>query len=299
MEHYTIALFCRGLRGLGALRNVAAHGEVVPALTVQLARRAAGAVPTNIARAAAGMRPVIEFQFMGFLHSALDQLIAHASRLRHRTRGTLSCPVVYRAPYGGGVKAPEHHSESTEAILSHIPGLRVIIPSSPQLAYHLLKQAIAINDPVVFLEPTKLYRQEADIDLDANIKLGRVQIIRPGLDLTLISWGAQINECLTIAQHYEQEYGIEIQIVDLSSLNPIDLDGLLSAVSKTNNALVVHEAIERGGLGGEIEGHLRRARGRRRFGCRRDGVGGPSPPHPLLKNYTIESAFRGSRASGL
>ncbi len=206
----------------------------------------------GVGLAVAGMRPIIEFQFMGFMHSALDQIIAHASRLRHRTRGALTCPVVYRTPFGGGVKAPEHHSESTEAMLSHIPGLRVIVPSSPELAYHLLKQAIVVNDPVVFLEPTKLYRHTSEINFEANIHLGEVQIVRAGTDLTMISWGAQLRDCLMIAEEYSNHYGIEIQVVDLSSLNPIDTPGLLDAVSQTNNALVVHEAIERCGLGAEI-----------------------------------------------
>ena len=205
----------------------------------------------GIGLASAGLRPVIEFQFLAFMHSALDQIIAHASRFRHRTRGTLTCPLVLRAPYGSGVHAPEHHSESTEALFSHIPGLRVIIPSTPTLAYHLLRQSIQCNDPVVFLEPTKLYRvkQAACQNLP---KLGKVYQHRDGQDATILTWGAMTHEAIKIADIYQKQYQINLMVVDISSLNPLDESGILSAAQKTGRVLILHEASCKGSVGNDI-----------------------------------------------
>ena len=205
----------------------------------------------GIGLATAGLRPIIEFQFLAFMHSALDQMIAHASRLRHRTRGQLKCPLVYRAPYGSGVHAPEHHSESTESLFSHIPGLKVIIPSTPSLAYHLLRQAIQSDDPVVFLEPTKLYRIKQEPN-QRPPKLGEVYIHREGTDATIFTWGAMTYEALQVAKIYETQYQIKLMVVDVSTLNPLDEIGILQAAKASGRILILHEASAKGAVGNDI-----------------------------------------------
>lgn len=207
--------------------------------------------------AAQGFRPVAEIQFMGFLYPTIDQLVNHASRLRTRTRGRLSCPMVLRAPYGGGVHAPEHHSESTEAMLAHVPGLRVVIPSSPRRAYGLLLAAIRDPDPVVFLEPKRLYRaarEEVEDDGEA-LALDRAFVLREGRDITLVTWGAMVRETLEVADHLEGE-GVDAEVIDLATLNPPDADTVLASVARTGRCLVVHEAALTGGHGGEIAARI-------------------------------------------
>jgi 2-oxoisovalerate dehydrogenase E1 component beta subunit len=155
-----------------------------------------------IGMAAQGLKPVAEFQFMGFIYSGLDQILCHAARLRNRTRGRLHCPIVFRAPFGGGIRAPEHHSESTEAMFAHIPGLRVVIPSSPARAYGLLLAAIRNPDPVLFLEPKRIYRlvkQDVPDDGEA-LPLDKCFILREGTDITLVTWGASTHETLQAAE---------------------------------------------------------------------------------------------------
>ena len=205
-----------------------------------------------IGMAIAGYRPIVEFQFMGFMYSAIDHIISHASRIRNRTRGKLSCPLVYRTPFGPGVNAPEHHSESTEAMLCHTPGIRVVVPSTPFNAYHLLKQSVVSDDPVVFLEPTRLYRVRNEILNPPIPVFGKVQILLPGEDLTLITWGAMTLECLELATFYKQEFGLAIEVLDVSTLNPLDKEGLISSVRRTGRAVIVHEAMQQCGLGSEI-----------------------------------------------
>ena len=168
-------------------------------------------------------RPVVEFQFEGFMYPAIDQLVCHAGRLRNRTRGRLSCPIVLRAPYGGGIKAPEHHSESPEAFYAHIPGIRVVIPSSPRTAYGLLLAAIRDPDPVVFLEPKRIYRapKEPLEDDGEALPLDRCFVVREGRDVTLVSWGALLRETLEAADHLAGE-GIEAAVIDVATLKPFD-----------------------------------------------------------------------------
>jgi 2-oxoisovalerate dehydrogenase E1 component beta subunit len=203
--------------------------------------------------AAQGFKPIVEIQFMGFIYPALDQLVNHASRLRNRTRGRLSCPMVLRTPHGGGIHAPEHHSESTEAMLAHVPGLRVVIPSSPRRAYGLLLAAIRDPDPVVFLEPTRLYRtvKEPVIDDGAALPLDRAFVLREGTDLTLISWGAMLIETLAAAQRLSDD-GVAAEVIDLATLKPIDLPTILGSVKKTGRCVIVHEAAKSCGVGAEI-----------------------------------------------
>lgn len=207
----------------------------------------------SVGMATQGIRPVAEIQFMGFMFPALEHLIAHAARMRHRTRGRLSCPLVVRIPFGGGIHAPEHHSESTEALLAHIPGLRVVVPSSPARAYGLLLAAIRCDDPVVFLEPKRIYRaSRTRVEDDRQaLPLDSCFTLREGEDVTLISWGAAITETLAAAAELARE-GISCEVVDLACLNPIDRDTLITSVSKTGRCVIVHEAPGQGGLGGEI-----------------------------------------------
>ncbi len=203
--------------------------------------------------AAQGFRPVVEYQFMGFIYPALDQLINHAARLRNRTRGRLSCPLVVRAPYGAGIRAPEHHSESMEALFAHIPGLRLVIPSSPKRAYGLLLAAIRDPDPVVFLEPKRIYRamREEVTDDGRALELDRAFILRPGRDVTLVTWGAMVPEALRAAE-WASEEGVSVEVIDLATLRPYDADTLLESVARTGRCVILHEAVRTGGFGAEV-----------------------------------------------
>jgi pyruvate dehydrogenase E1 component beta subunit len=206
-----------------------------------------------VGMATQGLRPVGEIQFMGFIYPCIDQLVNHASRLRNRTQGRLSCPMVLRVPHGGGIRAPEHHSESAEAMLAHIPGLRVVIPSSPERAYGLLLAAIRDPDPVVFLEPTRIYRT-AKSEVEDNgeaLPLDVAFVLREGRDVTLISWGAMVKETLGAAEALDAE-GISAEVIDLATLKPYDEETLLGSVTKTGRCVVVHEAARTGGFGAEI-----------------------------------------------
>jgi len=214
-----------------------------------------GGLPIGLA--AMGFRPVAEIQFMGFIYSVIDQLVNHASRMRTRTRGRLSCPMVIRAPYGGGIHAPEHHSESMEALFAHIPGIRVVIPSSPSKAYGLLLAAIRDPDPVVFLEPKRIYRITRElIDDDGTAAaLDRAFVLRAGDDVTLVSWGAMLTESLSAAETLSSQ-GIQVEVIDVTTLKPLDTDTILSSVEKTGRCVIVHEAPLTGGFGAEIAARL-------------------------------------------
>ncbi|UWQ43906.1 alpha-ketoacid dehydrogenase subunit beta (plasmid) [Leisingera aquaemixtae] len=213
----------------------------------------AGLAGAAVGLAVQGFRPVAEIQFQGFIHPALDQIANHAARMRNRTRGRLTCPLVLRAPFGAGVHAPEHHSESIEALFAHIPGLKVVIPSSPAQAYGLLLSAIRDPDPVVFFEPKRLYRasrQEVAED-GAGLPLGRASLLRQGRDLTIVTWGASVKECQEAAQDLA-EGGISAEILDLATLKPYDAPAVLASVRKTGRCVIVHEAPRTGGFGAEI-----------------------------------------------
>ena len=206
-----------------------------------------------VGMAVRGLRPVAEFQFMGFIYPALDEIINHASRMRNRTRGRLSCPIVFRTPFGAGIHAPEHHSESTEAYFAHTPGLRVVIPSSPARAYGLLLAAIRDPDPIIFLEPSRLYRfakQEVKNDGKA-LPLDVCFTLRSGDDITLVTWGAMIKESLAAADLLMQA-GISVEVIDVATIKPLDMNTILSSVEKTGRCLVVHEAPLTCGVGAEI-----------------------------------------------
>ena len=207
----------------------------------------------SIGMASQDMRPVAEIQFMGFIYPTVDQMINHAGRMRNRTRGRLSCPMVLRCPFGGGIHAPEHHSESTEAIFAHMPGIRVVIPSSPARAYGLLLAAIRNPDPVVFLEPKRIYRlnKQSVEDNGKALPLDVCYILREGEDVTLVTWGAMTFETMKAAKQLDEE-GISCEVIDLATVSPIDYDTILESVEKTGRLVIIHEAARSGGLGGEI-----------------------------------------------
>ena len=207
----------------------------------------------SIGLAAQGFRPVAEIQFTGFAYACIDQIINHASRLRSRTRGRLTCPMVLRAPGGGGIKAVEHHSESPEAMFAHIPGIKLVMPSSPARAYGLLLSAIRDPDPVVFLEPTRLYRaaREDVVDDGAGVPLDRCFTLRPGNDLTVVAWGAMIKEALEAADQLARE-NVEAEVIDVATLKPLDSATILASVARTGRLVIVHEAPMTCGFGAEI-----------------------------------------------
>jgi 2-oxoisovalerate dehydrogenase E1 component beta subunit len=210
-----------------------------------------------IGMAAQGLKPIAELQFMGFMYPAVDQIISHAARLRNRTRGRITCPIVIRAPFGGGIHAPEHHSESTEAIFAHMPGIRVVIPSSPARAYGLLLSAIRDPDPVVFLEPKRVYRlgkQEVE-DTGEALPMDSCFVLRDGIDVTLVSWGASIKETLEAANELAH-LGIDAEVIDVATISPLDMDTILDSVSRTGRCVIVHEAARSFGVGAEIAAQL-------------------------------------------
>ena len=210
-----------------------------------------------VGMAAQGLKPVAEIQFMGFMYPTIDQLLNHASRMRTRTRGRLTCPMVLRTPHGGGIHAPEHHSESTESLLIHIPGLRVVIPSSPARAYGLLLASIRDPDPVVFLEPTRIYRlaRQEVVDDGEALPLDVCFTLKEGTDITLISWGAMVQETLEAAEELAEQ-GVSAEVIDAATLKPLDMDTILASVEKTGRCVVVHEAARTLGLGAEIGAEL-------------------------------------------
>lgn len=212
-----------------------------------------GIVGVALGLALNGMRPVAEIQFDGFMPPAWDQIISHISRIRTRSRGRFTAPLVIRIPYGGGIHAPEHHSEATEAVLVHTPGVKVVYPSTPYDAKGLLISAIRDPDPVLFLEPKRIYRAvREEVPEDAyTVPIGPARLVKEGKEVTLIAWGAMVREAERAAQTAASE-GIQVEIIDLRALSPMDQETLLSSVRKTGRALVVHEAPRTCGLGAEI-----------------------------------------------
>jgi pyruvate dehydrogenase E1 component beta subunit len=210
-------------------------------------------VGASIGMAVAGLRPIAEIQFMGFIYLALNQIVSHAARLRNRSRGRFTVPLVIRTPYGAGVRALEHHSESTEAVFCQIPGLKVVVPSTPFDAKGLLIASIRDDDPVIFLEPTKLYRagrQEVPDEL-YEVPLGQAKVVREGEGLTIVAWGAMIPAVQKAAEMVEKD-GFFPDIIDLRTLAPFDRKTVLESVKRTGRLMVVHEAPKTCGLGAEI-----------------------------------------------
>ena len=213
-------------------------------------------VGTSIGLAVGGMKPVAEIQFDGFMYSALDQLISHASRIRTRTRGRFSCQMVLRAPYSGGVKALEHHSESPETYFIHTPGLKVVIPSTPYDAKGLIVSAIRDPDPVIFLEPKKLYRsvkQQVPTE-EFTVPLGKANVFREGTDVTLITYGAMMRPTIDAAEAVKEK--ISCEVVDLRTLKPLDNQTIFESVKKTGRAVIIQEAPRTCGFAAEISARI-------------------------------------------
>ena len=211
----------------------------------------------TVGMAAQGMRPVAEAQFDGFVYPMVDHIVCHAARMRSRTRGRLSCPLVLRIPWGGGIRAPEHHSEANEAIFTNVPGLRVVMPSSPGRAYGLLLAAIRDPDPVIWFEPKRIYRQykEEVADDGEALPLDVCFVLRDGTDVTLVTWGAQVKETLEAAEALAAQ-GISAEVIDVATLKPLDMDTILESVRKTGRCVVVHEAPRTAGFGAEVAAQL-------------------------------------------
>jgi 2-oxoisovalerate dehydrogenase E1 component beta subunit len=216
-----------------------------------------GIAGVAVGMAAMGLKPVAEIQFSGFIYPAIDQIINHASRMRNRTRGRLTCPMVLRSPCGAGIHAPEHHSESPEAMFAHMPGLRVVAPSSPARAYGLLLASVRDPDPVIFLEPTRLYRlfrQEVEDD-GVELPLDACFVLREGADATVVTWGAMVPETLAAAEKLEEE-GVMIEVIDVATLKPLDVETILRSVEKTGRCVIVHEAPRTAGFGAEVAAEI-------------------------------------------
>jgi pyruvate dehydrogenase E1 component beta subunit len=201
----------------------------------------------------AGLRPIAEIQFLGFAYPAYDQIINHVARIRNRSSHRFTAPMVIRIPFGGGIGAAEHHSESTETIFAHIPGIKVVVPSTPRDARGLILAAVEDPDPVIFLEPIRLYRavKEEIPEIYYKVDIGPLRVERQGDDISLISWGAMLKETRQAADRLE-EVGVSVEVLDLRTLSPLDREGIAGSVTKTGRAVVVHEAPLTAGFGAEV-----------------------------------------------
>jgi pyruvate dehydrogenase E1 component beta subunit len=217
-----------------------------------------GIVGMAIGMAIAGYRPVAEIQFAAFAYPAYDQLVSHAARMRNRSRGEFTVPLVVRMPYGGGIRALEHHSESMETIFAHAPGLKVVIPADPYDAKGLLVAAVRDPDPVIFMEPARIYRAiKMEVPEESYIvPLGKARVVRPGTDVTIIAWGAQLRVAREAAERLAVEAGVEAEVVDVRTLSPFDFETVIESVKKTGRAVVVHEAPRSCGFGAEISAQI-------------------------------------------
>ena len=249
----------------------------------------------GVGRAAMGCPTVVEFQFSGFMYPALEQILSHAARITWRSRGKMPCPLVVRAPFGGGVHAPEHHSESMEAIWAHIPGLNVLIPSTPQDAYDLIRWACAHAGPSVVLEPKRLYRtatgplERRPPDRDI---WPRPAVRREGRDVTMVTWGASTKEALAAAERLAEE-GTDVELIDFRVLRPFDPTPVLESVRKTGRLVIVHEAPRTGGFGAEIAATVAERAVQWLTAPVRRVTGHDVPtPYPRLERYQIPSVER-------
>jgi pyruvate dehydrogenase E1 component beta subunit len=212
-----------------------------------------GIAATALGMAVYGLRPIAEIQFEGFLYPCLDQINNHIGRMRNRSRGRFTCPLVIRVPYGGGIHAPEHHSDSPEAILAHIPGIKVVIPSTPYEAKGLLLSSIRDPDSVIFMEPKRIYRaiREEVPEGDYAIPLGKARLVQEGKDVTVIAYGAMLREVLNAAEELKGDK-INPEIIDLRTISPMDVEAIVTSIKKTGRGVIVHEAPKTCGLGAEI-----------------------------------------------
>ena len=205
-----------------------------------------------------GLRPICEIQFAGFDTYNYHQLDSHAARFRNRTRGRLTVPMVMRAPCGGGIRAPEHHSESREAIYAHTPGLKLVMPSGPRNARALLHSAIADPDPVIYYEPKAIYRlfKEEVPEKIETIPLGQAHVVREGKDISIISYGASMQAAIEAAERMDEEDKINCEVIDLLSLTPLDTDTIINSVKKTGRAVIVHEGPRTCGIAAEVSAQI-------------------------------------------
>ncbi len=210
-----------------------------------------GILGMSVGLAMAGFHPIPEVQFDGFAYPAINQIVCQIARMNYRSRGTLPMPITLRVPSFGGIRAPEHHGESLEALFAHVPGLKVVSPSNPHEAYHLLKHAATRPDPVIFMEPKSRYWQKGEVDTANPGSPEGAKVMREGRHLTLVAWGAMVARCLQVAELADED-GIEIEVLDLRWLKPIDAAALAASVGKTRRAVVVHEAPLTSGLGAEV-----------------------------------------------
>lgn len=215
-------------------------------------------VGTAVGLAVAGMRPIAEIQFLGFIYEAMDQIASQAARIRFRSYGQYTVPLVIRAPYGGGVRTPELHSDSLEALFLHTPGLKVVMPSNPYDAKGLLLAAIEDPDPVLFFEPLKLYRAfRAEVPEDwYTVPIGKARVVAEGTDVTLIGWGPTVPVIAQAAKRLDEERGYSCEVIDLRTISPMDTDAIVASVEKTGRAVVVHEAVLSGGVGAEVAARI-------------------------------------------
>ena len=211
-----------------------------------------GIMGSAIGLAINGMRPVPEIQFEGFLGPAHDQLVNHAARFRTRTRGAVTVPMTVRVPWGGGIHAPELHSDSPEAIYAHLPGLKVVVPSTPIDAKGLLLAAIRDPDPVIFFEPKRVYRsyREQVPEEDYTIEIGKAKVVQEGTDLSLITWGANVFQCLEALDKLPED--VSVELIDLRTISPLDRDAIVQSVAKTGRCVIVQEAPKTAGMASEI-----------------------------------------------
>jgi pyruvate dehydrogenase E1 component beta subunit len=212
-----------------------------------------GIAAAALGMAVYGLRPIGEIQFEGFLYPCLDQINNHIGRIRNRSRGRFTCPLVIRVPYGGGIHAPEHHSDSPEAILAHIPGIKVVIPSTPYEAKGLLLSSIRDPDPVIFMEPKRIYRaiREEVPEGDYTIPLGKARLVQEGKDVTVVAWGAMVREVLNAAEQLKGDK-VDLEVIDLRTISPMDVEPIITSIRKTGRGVIVHEAPKTCGLGAEI-----------------------------------------------
>ena len=210
-----------------------------------------GIIGTAIGMSIVGLKPICEIQFEGFIYTAVDQIINHLARIRNRTRGKFNCPIVIRCPIGGGIKALEHHSDSPESLFIHMPGIKVILPSTPYDAKGLLIAAIRDPDPVIFFEPKKIYRaiKEEVPEEDYIVEIGKAKIRKEGKDVTLITYGSSVKTAMEAVEHMS---GIDVEVIDLRTLSPLDDKTIIESVKKTGKVVIVHEAVKTLGLAAEI-----------------------------------------------
>lgn len=213
----------------------------------------AGIIGSAVGMAINGLKPVAEIQFSGFMLPAYNQIVGHVARMRNRTRGRYHLPMVIRMPYGGGIRALEHHSESPETLFAHIPGLKVVIPSTPYDTKGLLTAAIQDPDPVIFMEPKRIYRafKQEIPDEEYTVPIGKAKVVKEGKDITIVAWGALVREVQKAMKTLEDE-GISVELIDLRTIMPIDQETIIKSVQKTGRFLVVHEAVKSFGPGAEL-----------------------------------------------